>query len=325
MSEKISIITGGVGGAKLAEGLYHTVDSTQLSVIPNVADDDEFYGLWVSPDVDTLLYTLSNRVNRETGWGIAGDSFRLQSALTQLGKDSWMTLGDQDLATHIARSEQLQRGKRPTDVTKWLAEQAGIDCRVLLPTDAKWQTRIESSHGVLSMQQYFVKHRHQPQVRNLYHRNITTTGMNAEITPETQQALEHSDLIFIAPSNPVLSIGPTLAINGVRECLANSSAKRVAVSPLVGGKAIKGPTAEVMIALGYRADVMGIADYYRGLIDTLVIDEQDHQYANALSQQGLDVIVMNTFIDDLASRKTFARSLLENIADQHSNRQAEVA
>ncbi len=325
MAEKISIITGGVGGAKLVEGLYHTVDSKQLSVIPNVADDDEFYGLWVSPDVHTLLYTLSDRVNRDSGWGIAGDTFHLQPALTQLGSESWMTLGDQDLATHIARSERLQQGQRPTDITRWLAEQAGIDCHILLPTDAKWQTRIESSHGVLSMQQYFVKHRHQPQVKNLYHRNITATGMRAEITPETQQALEHSDLIFIAPSNPLLSIGPTLAINGVRECLANSSAKRVAVSPLVGGKAIKGPTAEVMIALGYRADVIGIADYYQGLIDTLVIDQQDQQFADALIQQGLDVIVMNTLMDDLSSRKTFARSLLESIADHQPKRQAEVA
>tara|TARA_B100000446_G_scaffold62752_1_gene59286 strand:+ start:55763 stop:56740 length:978 start_codon:yes stop_codon:yes gene_type:complete len=325
MPEQISIISGGVGGAKLVEGLYHTVDSKQLSVIPNVADDDEFYGLWVSPDVDTLLYTLSNRVNRDAGWGIAGDTLHLQSALTQLGRDSWMTLGDQDLATHITRSERLQRGQRPTDITTWLAAQSGIDCRVLLPTDDKWQTRIESSHGVLSMQQYFVKHRHQPTVKNLYHRNITTTGMSAEITPETQQALEHSDLIFIAPSNPLLSIGPTLAINGVRECLTNSSAKRVAVSPLIGGKAVKGPTAEVMTALGYRADVLGIADYYHGLIDTLVIDEQDQQHADALAQQGLEVIIMNTLMDDLTSRQRFARSLLDAIADQQAPRKTEVA
>ncbi len=325
MAAKISVLTGGVGGAKLVEGLYHCMDERNLSVIVNVADDDEFHGLWVSPDVDTLLYTLSNRVNRDTGWGIANDTFQLQSVLSRLGDDVWMTLGDRDLATHIARSARLKLGQRPTEITAWLAAQVGIRCRVLLPTDAKWQTRISTSLGELSMQEYFVKHRHQPKVERLNYRTDDINAPNAEITPETKHALKESDVIFIAPSNPLLSIGPTLAITGMRECLTHSRARRVAISPLIGAKAIKGPAAEVMSAQGYRADVLGIAHYYRGLIDTLVIDEQDRHHVDALTQQGLEVIVLNTLMSDLASRKTFARSLLNAIANHQPPKKVEVA
>lgn len=311
---QVVVITGGIGGAKFVEGLYRLLQPEQLTVIPNVGDDDEFHGLWVSPDVDTLMYTLSGCVNRETGWGIAGDTFYAQEQLKRLGQDVWMNLGDRDLATHMVRSLRRRRGERPTDIAKHIAHSMEIGCSVLLPTDATVQTRLQTDLGELSLEEYFVKYRCRPQVSQVHYRGAES----AHITTEAESALLAADLVFIAPSNPSLSIAPTLAVGGVREALQNTRAKRIAISPLIGGRAIKGPTCEVLRACGYSADAEGIARFYDGLIDTLVIDHSDESRAGTLRRRGLAVIVLNTLMGDVASRRKFANQLMQCLWLQRS-------
>lgn len=311
----VAVITGGIGGAKFVEGLYRLLQPQRLSVIPNVGDDDEFHGLWVSPDVDTLIYTLSDRVNRNTGWGIAGDSFHAQEQLALLGQDVWMNLGDRDIATHLVRSLRRRSGDRPTDIAAHLARSLGVECSVLIPTDANVQTRLYTDKGELSMEEYFVKHRCEPQVTEIRYRGAE----GARITGEAESVLLSAELLFIAPSNPLLSIAPTLAIGGVREALRKTAAKRVAISPLIGGRAVKGPSCEILRACGYSADVLGIASFYHGLIDTLVIDKSDAHYAGRLRRMGLEVIVLDTLMDDIASRHDFARRVLQQLGSPQEN------
>lgn len=313
---KVVAVTGGIGGAKFVEGLYHLLQPRQLVVIPNVGDDDAFHGLWVSPDVDTLVYTLSDRVNRKTGWGIADDTLHAQEQLALLGQEVWMNLGDRDLATHMVRTLRRGRGERPADTAAHIARSLGVQCDLLLPTDATVQTRVHTTLGELSLEEYFVKHRCQPQVTQVHYRGAE----RADITAEAEAALHSADLVFIAPSNPLLSVAPTLAVKGVREALQNTRAQRVAISPLVGGRAVKGPTCEIMRACGYSADVGGIADFYQGLIDTLVIDRCDSQYADALRNRGLEVIVLDTLMESVASRVDFARGLLQRLVPAERSR-----
>ncbi|WP_439135468.1 2-phospho-L-lactate transferase [Pseudomaricurvus sp.] len=308
-SPAITVITGGVGGAKFVEGLYHSVNPQSLCVIPNIGDDDQFHGLWVSPDVDTLVYTLSEHVNRDTGWGMAGDTFATQEQLALLGQEVWMNLGDKDLATHIVRTLRLHRGESPSDVAAHLARSLGLECQLMLPTDSTLQTRVHTEQGELSLEEYFVKHRCAPQVTQVRYRGAE----NAQITVAAEAAIREADCVFFAPSNPLLSIAPTLEVNRVRQTLHSTTAKRIAISPLVGGKAVKGPTCEVMRACGFEANVFGIAEFYRGLIDTLVIDQKDAEHAHALRKLGLEVVVLVTLMDDKPSRIAFAAQVLSSL------------
>ncbi len=215
----------------------------------------------------------------------------------------------------MVRTLRRSRGERPADTAAHIARGLGVQCDLLLPTDATVQTRVHTNLGELSLEEYFVKHRCQPQVTQVHYRGAE----RAAITAEAEAALHSADLVFIAPSNPLLSVAPTLAIKGVREALQSTRAKRVAISPLIGGRAVKGPTCEVMRACGYRADVEGIADFYQGLIDTLVIDRCDGQYADALRSRELEVIVLDTLMENDASRIDFARELLQRLVPAESS------
>lgn len=307
---KVTLMTGGVGGAKLAEGLAAILPPAQLSIMGNVGDDDEFHGLWVSPDIDTLCYTLANRVNRQTGWGLAGDTFNALNALTQLGQDTWMQLGDRDLATHIYRSTQRQLGVCPADIARHIAQRLGVSHPILLPTAQRLQTRIKTSQGWLSMQEYFVRERCQPKPLAIEY----IGAQSARAHPAALAALKTADLIIIAPSNPPLSIGPTLAIPEIYQAIAQSKAYCVAMSPLVAGQAIKGPTCAALAACGISANLSGIASYYSPLIDGLVIDRQDQAQQTLLAQTGLDIYVQNTLMDTRESRITVARQLLQQLS-----------
>ena len=324
---KVTLITGGVGGAKLAEGLAALLSPAQLSIIGNVGDDEEFHGLWVSPDIDTLMYTLAGRVNRQTGWGLSGDTFHCLSALTALGEDTWMQLGDQDFATHLYRTQQRRQGKRPADIAASMAQSLGLTHPILLPTNDCVQTRLKTVQGKwLSMQAYFVKASCQPKVTAIEYAG----SQIAQPTDAALTAIKDADLLIFAPSNPVLSIGPTLAIPGITEAIRQSPSYRVALSPLVKGQAIKGPTCELLSACGYTPNLSGIADYYHTLIDGLVIDQQDCDEKTVLtSKTRLSIYCQNTLMSDRPSRITVARDLLRalscTIADQkegtaHANR-----
>lgn len=285
MHKKVTVIAGGVGGAKLVEGLYHYLPHENLSIVPNVGDDDEFHGLYVSPDVDTLVYTLAHLVNRDAGWGLKSDSFKGLAMLKQLGQQDWMSLGDEDLGLHIFRTMRRLRGERPSEIASDIARSLGVKSRVILPTDDEVKTVIETDIGLLSMEEYFVKERCKPDVVAVRYSNSEQTTATVDVIKAIQQA----DILIFAPSNPIASIGPILAIKEIRSAIESSLAYRVAMSPLVGGKAVKGPASEMMVACGYESNVKGVAAYYYGLLDAIVIDEQDRQYETVLKDSGTEI------------------------------------
>ncbi len=304
---RITLLAGGVGGAKLAAGLAAICEPGQLSIIGNVADDQEFHGLWVSPDIDTLTYTLAGRIDSDKGWGLANESNRVLDGLKRLGCDSWMYLGDQDLATHIMRSHLRQQGVRPSVITQRIAESFRVQSNIVLPTDDRLQTRVRTPQGWLSFQEYFVREQCQPEILE-----IQLDGLeHATVTPEALAAIREADLLVIAPSNPIVSIGPILAVPGLGQAFALSNAVKIAVSPLIGGATVKGPADRMLSACGYSCDNVGIADCYTDLIDGLIIDHQDQSETSDLEERGLNVLVTHTLMQHTADKARLARELLQ--------------
>ncbi|OMH39397.1 2-phospho-L-lactate transferase [Motiliproteus sp. MSK22-1] len=303
---KITLLAGGVGGAKMAEGLLHSRYGDNLTIIGNVADDQDFHGLWVSPDIDTLTYTLADQIDREKGWGLKDESNRTLDALNRLGVDTWMYLGDQDFATHIYRTEQRKLGVRPTDITSHIARQLGVETPILLPTDDVIQTRVRTTEGWMDFQSYFVKHRCEPLIKD-----FSIVGIKlAKPTPEALVAIADADLIVFAPSNPIVSIGAILAVPGIREAVTKSQAYKLAVSPLINGQTVKGPADKMMTAAGYSCDLFGIADCYEGLIDGLLVDQQDRSAVPGLAGRGLDVLATDTLMHSRANKIRVAETLM---------------
>lgn len=279
---RVTLLAGGVGGAKMAEGLAALPD-VQLSVIGNVADDEAFHGLWVSPDIDTLTYSLGDVIDRTQGWGVADESHRALETLSRLGSDTWMSLGDRDFGLHIYRTLRRQRGDRPSTIARDIARAFGVRAEILLPTDDIVQTQVRTDLGWLSFQEYFVRERCAPAVRAISFRGLD----QARPTPEALHAIDTADLIVIAPSNPLVSIAPILSISGITEAIERSTARKIAVSPFIAGKVIKGPADRMMRALGERPDAVGIADRYQNIIDTLLIDHTDAALKADVEKRGL--------------------------------------
>ena len=308
---KITLIAGGVGGAKLAEG-FAALEGVDLTVIGNVADDEEFHGLWVSPDIDTLTYSLAGLINRQQGWGVADEGNRALQVLENLGKDTWMFLGDRDFGLHIYRTERRRRGDRPSDIALDVARQFGVTCRIVLPTDDRVQTRVRTSNGWLSFQQYFVREQCKPDVLELQYDGLE----EARKTPEAVAALAQADLIVIAPSNPLVSIAPILGIDGLRDEVAASNAPVIAVSPLIDGKVVKGPADRMMAAMGMRADAVGVAESYADIVDTILIDHQDADLQDEISSLGLVPSLHDIMMPDLDGKKRLAGEILALHASQ---------
>lgn len=271
-AKHVVALAGGVGGAKLVYGLARVLPAGQLTVVGNVADDFTLYGLHISPDLDTVMYTLAGLANPETGWGIAGDSWQMLDMLVRYGEEGWFRLGDRDMATHLLRTHWLAQGVSLTEVTSRLTRALGVQQRLLPVTDDPLATMVETvEYGTLAFQEYFVRHRWQPVVRRVWFEGAET----ARVTPAVAEALAGADLIVICPSNPVLSIAPILAVQGVREALQKRAGRCVAVSPFIGGRAVKGPAAKLMPELGLDISVKGLWRFYEGLIDGLVVDVAD--------------------------------------------------
>jgi LPPG:FO 2-phospho-L-lactate transferase len=310
-SMKVTVLSGGIGGAKLVEGLASVLPATSLKVIGNIGDDDEFHGLWVSPDIDILTYTLANRVNRETGWGFEGDTLETLKILKELGEDTWMTLGDKDFAVHIFRTAARKAGKRPTEIALHMARKFGVNVPLYLPSDDLVPTRLLTSGGWLRMEEYFVRERCAPEVTEVRYENCE----KARPTPEALAAIGEADILIIGPSNPVLSIAPILAIPGIREAIIKSRAYKVAVAPLINNAAIKGPTCKIMASLGLSPTLKGVAEYYHGLIDGFVIDASDTKEQASLSSENIDIYTQNILMSTLADRSKVAEQLLQNLAN----------
>ena len=270
---RIVALCGGVGGAKLAYGFAQVLPAHDLAVIVNTGDDFQHFGLKICPDVDTVMYTLSGVDNRDTGWGRAAESWAVMDEVGRLGGETWFKLGDKDLALHLLRRQLIDRGERLTTVTQQLAARLGIQSAVLPMSDEPVRTIVETAEGDLAFQEYFVRRRCEPKVTGFHFEGAA----QATPSPEVVAALSHPGLrgIVICPSNPYVSIGPMLAIDGIRERLERASVPILAVSPIVAGRAIKGPAAKMMAELGGPVSGLLVARLYGKLIDGMVLDEQD--------------------------------------------------
>jgi LPPG:FO 2-phospho-L-lactate transferase len=306
------VLSGGVGGAKLVRGMQQVLTADRLIVVANTGDDFNHLGLPISPDIDTLMYTLADKVNRDTGWGLADDTWELMTAIEKLGGDAWFRLGDHDIATHVRRREWLAGGDSLSVVTRKLCAHFSIDIAIVPMTDDPVRTQLDTTAGVLDFQDYFVRRRAEPAVRKIHYAGADS----AQPAPAIAAALADPALagIVISPSNPWLSIAPMLAIPALRSALIGSTAPVVAVSPIVAGQAIKGPTAKLMQELGLPVSVAGIAAHYQDVIDALIIDRADAQHADEIGRMGLKVGIAPTIMRNDADKAALAEYVAEVIA-----------
>ena len=305
MHPRIVALAGGVGGAKLAHGLAQILAPEQLSLIVNTGDDFEHLGLHISPDLDTVMYTLAGLANPETGWGLAGETWNFLAALERLGGATWFRLGDRDLATHLERSRRLWAGERLTDLTAALCARLGVQPRLLPMSDDPVRTQVETRDGRLAFQEYFVHRRCEPVVTG-----FSFAGLDvAQPTPEVLRALEQADAIIICPSNPFVSIDPILGLPGVRERVARRGA--VAVSPIVGGQALKGPAGKMLRELGWDVTPVSVTRHYAGLLRGLVMDTLDADQAPQIQALGVETLVTDTIMRDDLGRARLAEAALQ--------------
>ena len=290
MDGKVLALAGGVGGAKLALGLARTLPPDQLTIVVNTGDDECFHGLHVSPDLDTVMYTLAGLSNPETGWGLAQETFHALEMLGRYSVETWFGLGDMDLATHIRRTQLLREGRSLSEVTAELAGCLGtaeqIVPQIVPMSDQPVRTVLETDAGDLLMQQYFVKHGSQPRVQSIRYEGVE----RALPSPSFARALKKAAMVVFCPSNPFLSLGPILAIPGVREGLA-AAPNKVAVSPIIGGAALRGPAAKIMAELGYPASCVGVARQYQGICDYFLLDQRDAGLAPEIEELGMTPLV----------------------------------
>ena len=300
---RVVVLVGGVGGAKLALGLQQILPPDNLTVIVNTGDDLWYYGLRISPDVDTVLYTLSGRVNPDTGWGVAGDTTQALDTLRDYGEDMWFRVGDKDLGTHLLRTHLLREGHRMTDVVAHLADAMGVAPQILPMTDAPVATMVNTrEHGELEFQDYFVRHRWQPRVTGLRYAGIENATLSDEVTDAIQQA----DVILIGPSNPWLSIAPILSVPGMRDLLIAQTVPRVAVTPIIAGTAVKGPAAKIMAELDYEVSASSVAAYYNEVLTGFVYDERD----TVFNSHGLESVAFDTMMKTDADKAALAERVL---------------
>ena len=306
---KCIALSGGVGGAKLALGLEKIISSEDLIVVGNVGDDFKHFGLHISPDIDTLLYTLSGKSDLEKGWGLANETWAFMSAMKELGGASWFQLGDRDLATHVERTRRLYNGESLSEVTDFFRKTLGIQAYIVPATDDYLRTIVETDTGVLSFQEYFVRERCNPRIKNLYFEGAGAALPSPSLTKELKG--EEIKTIIFCPSNPLLSIDPILSIQGLKTGFIDSGAKIVAVTPIVNGVAIKGPAAKNLKEFGYPVSALTVAKHYRGLIHGFVLDQRDHDEAKQIEKLGISVLQADTIMNDVKTKVKLAEKTLE--------------
>jgi LPPG:FO 2-phospho-L-lactate transferase len=303
---RVCAFAGGVGGAKLAAGLEAALSPGDLSIVVNTADDFNLWGLRICPDLDTVMYTLAGLANPETGWGVANDSFAALGMISAYDEDTWFKLGDKDLATHILRTERLRTRRRLTEVTAELAEALGVSTALLPMCDEPVSTMLKTPEGLLDFQEYFVRRGQRDEVLGVYLRGIE----EARVPEEVVGAVDEAEAIIFCPSNPIVSIGPILAVPGMRELLAGSPAPKVAVSPIIGGRALKGPADRMLCSLGHEVSATGVARMYAGLIDGMVIDRIDGEEEDSILELGMQILVTEAVMSDGPDRERLARKVL---------------
>lgn len=312
----ITALAGGVGASKLLEGLSRALPPEQLSIIVNTGDDIEMFGLYIAPDLDIVTYTLAGLVNPAMGWGLHNDTFHCLEALLPLTQtERWFNLGDRDLATHIYRTQLLKQGVSLSTIADQLRLKLGVHSRILPMTDTHTPTTIITDAGEMHFQEYLVKHRAQPTVQGIRFENIAT----AQPAPGVLEALQQSQAVILCPSNPLISIGPILAVPGVRECLQQTPAKVIAVSPVVGGASLKGPTDRMLMQLGMEVSATQVARLYADFLNAYIIDEQDAPAQADIEALGLKVFVTNTVMSGASEKLALAQFTVQVIEEVTSS------
>ena len=308
-SRRVLALCGGVGGAKLALGLSHILKGDELTIVVNTGDDFDHLGLRICPDIDTVTYTLAGIVNTETGWGRADETGSFMDSLSALGGEDWFYLGDKDLALHVERSRRLAGGESLSEITTEITKTLGIAAQILPMTNDPVATMVETTSGTLAFQHYFVRERCQPPVTGFYFDGID----NARPHPDLLALLDDNalDAVLICPSNPFVSIDPILALPGLRQSLRDCSAPVIAVSPIVGGKAVKGPTAKMMAELELAPTSLEVLKRYQDILDGFVLDERDRQDLEQIKTLVKHVDITNTLMLTLEDKEALARTVLE--------------
>ena len=309
---RVAVLAGGVGAARFLDGLVRVVEPSDVTAIVNVGDDMEWAGLHISPDLDTVTYTLADLVNPETGWGLRGESRRTLDRLSELGGPDWFMIGDLDLATHLYRTHRLSQGDPLSAITRDFTVRLGLECVITPVTDDRLRTVVGTDAGELAFQDYFVRRQAADKVHSL-----RFDGANsAQPAPGVEDALRSADAIVIAPSNPFLSIDPLLSVPGVRDLVTSNRSKVAAVSPIIGGQAVKGPAADILRSLGHDVSALGVARIYAELADVFVLDERDAALASTIeAETGLRVVVMPTLMTDIDTKMALASGTLEAALD----------
>ena len=303
---KLVALAGGIGAARFLDGLARVMDPARLWIVGNTADDTEMHGLHISPDLDTVAYTLAGLANAKHGWGLKGDTFRCLEALRKLGVETWFQLGDGDLATHLYRTARLREGATLTEVTRELSAAWGLPSTLTPMSDDRIRTFVRTRRGTLDFQTYFVRRGSRDTVLA-----VTFAGAKqARPAPGLLRAIRDAAGIIVCPSNPIISIRPILAVPGIREALRKTSAPVAAISPIVGGRALKGPAARMMKSLGMRVSALGVAVLYRDFVDVFVLDRADAEQAAAVEKLGMRAVVTGTIMTGIARKKALARVIL---------------
>jgi LPPG:FO 2-phospho-L-lactate transferase len=306
---RITVLAGGVGAARFLRGLFEVVDQSSVTVIVNTADDTVFHGLHVSPDIDTVVYTCAGAIDPERGWGLAGETWRAMESLRRyasFGATTWFNLGDQDLATHMWRTDQLRSGRLLHEITSDFARAWGLGAVVLPVTNDPLATFVMTSDGELAFQEYFVRLHHDVAVTG-----VRFAGSEAALpAPGVLDAITEADIVVVAPSNPIVSIGPLLHVAGVRDALRMARDRTVAISPIIAGAALKGPADRMLTELGFDASVVGVARLYRDIAATLIVDAADASLAGAIEAEGLACVVTETIMSKPGVGASLARAVL---------------
>jgi len=303
----ITALAGGVGAARFLAGLVKLVNQKDLSIIVNTGDDIELFGLHISPDVDIVTYTLAGIVNEDKGWGIRGDTFHCLEALRKFNREIWFNLGDKDLATHIFRTNLLKNGVKLSEVTARVSRLLGLEVTVLPMTDDRFETRVLIEEGLVHFEEYFVKRGGKDEVLGVEFLG----GDRAKPAAGVLESINEAEKVIVCPSNPIVSIGTILAVNGVRDALRCTDAKKVAVSPIIAGAPVKGPADKLMQGLGFEVSAFSVAELYSDFLDTFVLDVADSAEKDRIEKLGIEVEVTNTLMKSLEDKIELARTVLE--------------
>ncbi len=307
----ILALSGGTGGAKLIEGLTAELGQSALTIICNTADDASFHGLDVSPDIDTIVYTLAGLVDSDKGWGLRGETFSVLEQLRRFGKDVWFKLGDKDLATHIFRTHLLRSGLPLSKVTRRICQALGVQAQVLPMSDDRIETRVVTTKGQLSFQEYFVREQWLPEVTEIFFSGVK----DSHPAPGVLNAIGTADGIILCPSNPVTSISPILSVPGVRRALAHTASRIVAVSPIVGGSSFSGPAHKLMGIMGFEPSAIGVAQAYQEFLDVLVFANEDAILKEQVNELGIEAVVTDVRMKTSADKRRLASEVLALLND----------